>query len=147
MTRRIHGEAHQLLLEVPGQRIEQGQVLDLVVEHLHPHRELGVLGRETHRPRRRAPEGAAAKIQVGAGVLHRHQALDQLAMGHFLALAQMQHHAVIVGRIADAVDARHARHDHHIAPLHQALGRRQAHLLDVLVDRESFSMKRSREGT
>jgi hypothetical protein len=25
--------------------------------------------------------------------------------------------------------------DHHVAPLHQRLGRRQAHLLDVLVDR------------
>jgi predicted nucleic acid-binding OB-fold protein len=42
---------------------------------------------------------------------------------------------VIFGRIADTVDRRHRRHDHHVAPLQQALGGRQPHLLDVLVDR------------
>jgi hypothetical protein len=37
--------------------------------------------------------------------------------------------------IADPVDRRHRRHDHHVAPLEQRLGGRQAHLFDVLVDR------------
>ncbi|MPN02203.1 hypothetical protein SDC9_149417 [bioreactor metagenome] len=36
--------------------------------------------------------------------------------------------------LADAVDGRDGGHDHHIAPLHDALGAGQAHLLDVLVD-------------
>ncbi len=53
----------------------------------------------------------------------------------FSPCAQMQDHAVVIDRIADAVDRRHGAHDHHVAPLEQALGRRQAHLLDVLVDR------------
>jgi hypothetical protein len=67
--------------------------------------------------------------------LHRHQARDDVALRHLLALAQVQDHAVVLGRVADAVDRRHRGDDHHVAPLHQRLGRRQAHLLDVLVDR------------
>jgi hypothetical protein len=47
----------------------------------------------------------------------------------------VQDHAVVIDRIADAVDRRDGAHDHHVAPFEQALGRRQAHLLDVLVDR------------
>ena len=38
-------------------------------------------------------------------------------------------------RIAEAVDRRHRRDDDRVAALEQRLGRRQAHLLDVLVDR------------
>ena len=41
---------------------------------------------------------------------------------------------VVLG-LADAVDGTDAGHDDHVAPLQQALGGRQAHLLDVLVDR------------
>ena len=37
--------------------------------------------------------------------------------------------------IAEAVDRRHGGDDDHVAPLQQRLGGRQAHLLDVLVDR------------
>ncbi len=51
-----------------------------------------------------------------------------------LALAQVQDHAVVVDRVADAVDARHGGDDHRVLALQQRLGRRQAHLLDVLVD-------------
>ena len=46
----------------------------------------------------------------------------------------MQHHAVVVDGIADAIDARHGGHNHRVLALQQALGGRQAHLLDVFVD-------------
>jgi len=49
--------------------------------------------------------------------------------------SQVQDHAVVIDRIADAVNRRHRAHDHHVAPLEQALGGREAHLLDMLVDR------------
>ena len=52
-----------------------------------------------------------------------------------VALLQVQDHAVVLGRVADAVDRRHRRDDHAIGPLEDRLGRRQPHLLDVLVDR------------
>ena len=135
MARREHREAHNLLLEVAGERVEQREVLDLVVEHLDAQRVLGALGREDVDHVTPHPEGAAPEVDVGPVVLHRHQALHQVAVGDTLALAQMQHHRVVIGRITDTVDARHRGHDHHIAPLHQAFGGRQAHLLDVLVDR------------
>ena len=48
---------------------------------------------------------------------------------------QMQHHRVIGDRIAEAVDRRHGGHDDAVAVLEQRLGRRQPHLLDVIVDR------------
>src|SRR3546814_16812695 len=48
---------------------------------------------------------------------------------------QMQHHLEILLRIAEAVDGRYRADDDGIAPCHQGLGGRQAHLLDVFVDR------------
>jgi hypothetical protein len=42
---------------------------------------------------------------------------------------------VILVAVAEAVDARDGGDDHAVAAFEQALGRRQAHLLDVLVDR------------
>jgi len=123
------------VLEVAGERIEQGEVLDLVVEHLDAHRELGVFRREDVDHVAAHAEGAAAEVDVGASVLHRHQALDEVAVRHALTLTQVQDHGVVVDRVANAVDARHRGHDHHVAALHQALGRGEPHLLDVLVDR------------
>ena len=52
-----------------------------------------------------------------------------------VALAQVQDHAVVLGRVADAVDRRHRRDDDAVRPLEDRLGRGQPHLLDVLVDR------------
>ncbi len=46
----------------------------------------------------------------------------------------MQNHAVVIGRVADTVNRRHRADDDGVAPLEQRLGRRQPHLLDVLVD-------------
>ena len=42
---------------------------------------------------------------------------------------------MVFGRVADAVDRRHRRDDDAVGPLEDRLGRRQPHLLDVLVDR------------
>jgi hypothetical protein len=47
----------------------------------------------------------------------------------------MEHHRQIGFRIAEAVDRRNRRDDDRVRALEQRLGRGQAHLLDVLVDR------------
>jgi hypothetical protein len=132
---RKHGEAAQLLPRVPGQRIEHRQPLDLVVEQADAHRMLGVLRREDVDHVAAHAIHAALEVDLVALVLHLGQALDDLALADLLALLQVQDHAVVIDRIADAVDRRDGAHDHHVAPFQQALGRRQAHLLDVLVDR------------
>ena len=134
VARRIHGEARHALHRPAGQRIEQHQAVDLVVEQGHPHRCLRVLRRENVDDVAADAERAAAEVELGALVLHRDQPRDDLALVRVLALAQVQDHAVVVDRVADAVDAGHGRDDHRVFALEQRLRRRQPHLLDVLVD-------------
>ncbi|MOA13886.1 hypothetical protein D3C78_1339540 [compost metagenome] len=47
----------------------------------------------------------------------------------------MQDHFQVGLGAAQAIDARHGGDDDRVTPLQQCLGRRQAHLLDVIVDR------------
>jgi hypothetical protein len=131
----VEGEARDAMQQLPGQRIEQRERLDHVVVERDPQRLLRVLGREHVDRVPPDAKGAAAEIDVVAGVLHPGQARQQLALRHRILLPQHLAHVLVVAGIADAVDARHRRHDHGIVALEQALGRRQAHLLDVLVDR------------
>ena len=55
-----------------------------------------------------------------------------------VAAREVQHHGVVGRGVAEAVDGRHRRDDDDVAALEQRLRRRQAHLLDVLVDRGVF---------
>ena len=84
------------------------------------------------------PEGAAAEVHVIALVLHAHQLNDHVTLAHFVARAQRHHHLVVGLRLTDTVNGRHGGNDHHVAPLQQAFGAREAHLLDVLIDRRVF---------
>ncbi len=75
------------------------------------------------------------EIQFVTLVLHVRQALDDRPLIELVADAHGQDHVVVFVAVTDTVDARHRGNDHHVAPLDQALGGRQAHLLDVVVDR------------
>jgi hypothetical protein len=134
VRRRIDREARDPLPHPAGQRVEQLQAIDLVVQKLHPHREFGMLGREDVDRVAAHTERAARELGLVAAVLHRRQPCDHVALAQPVMHAQRQHHRVVVVRVADAVDRRYRRHDHRVAPLQQALGGRQPHLLDVLVD-------------
>ena len=134
MARREHGEARHLLQDLAGERIEQVQRLDHVVEQFDADRGLGVLRREDVDDVAAHAEHAALEFDVVALVLYLRQPPDDVALAHLLVLAQEQDHAVVVGRVADAVDRRHRADDHGVAPFQQRLGRRQPHLLDVFVD-------------
>ncbi len=135
MAGRIDREARHLLADVAGERIQQLQRLDLVVEQLDADRQLRVLGRE-HVDRVAAhAERAAREVGLVARVLHADQLRDDVALAQLVAVAQDEAHLRVVLGLADAVDGRHARDDHRVAPLQHALGGRQPHLLDVLVDR------------
>ena len=75
------------------------------------------------------------KSDLVARVLHPDQVGDRVALAELVAGAHDHPHlGVVLGR-ADAVDRAHRGDDDDVAPLEHALGRRQAHLLDVLVDR------------
>ncbi len=135
VARRKHGEAPDALPDVAGQRIEQLQRFDLVVEQRDAHRVLGVFGRKDVDHIAAHAKGAAPEIGLVPRVLHLGQPADRVALRQRIAFLQVQDHAVVLGRIADAVDRRHRRHDHAVRALEDRLRRRQAHLLDVLVDR------------
>ena len=94
-----------------------------------------MLGRENINGVAAHAEGAASEIDFVARVLHLDQARNHVALRDFVFRAQGQDHLVVFARITDTVNGRHRGHNHHIAPLHQRLGARQAHLLDMLVDR------------
>ncbi|MNT20976.1 hypothetical protein D3C72_1562990 [compost metagenome] len=135
MARRVDREARHLLADAPGERVEQLQRLDLVVEQLEADRQLAVLGRKHVDGVAAHPERAARKVLLVARVLHADEPRDQVALADLVADAGNQPHLhVVLGR-ADAVDGAHRGHDDRVAPLQHALGGRQAHLLDVLVDR------------
>ena len=135
VARRVHRKARNLLPHTAGQRIEQLQRFDFVVEQLQAHRHFCMLGGEDVDRVAAHAEGAALEIRLVACVLHGDQARDHVALADLVPRAQRQDHLVVFARIADTVDGRDGGHDHHIAALQQALGGGEPHLLDVLVDR------------
>ena len=130
----IHGVARHARLDMPGERIEQRQRFHLVVEQRHAQRVLAAFRREDVDHIAAHAEISPRKIHIVALVLHRHQALDHIALRHLLVLAQVQDHAVVIHRVADTVDGRDGGDDHAVLPLQHRLGGRQTHLLDLLVD-------------
>ena len=135
MRRSVDDEARDLLADTTGQRIEQLDRIDLVIEELDAHRKFGMLRGEDVDRVAAHPERATREVGVVALVLHRHQPLQQVALGDPVPHAHHLPHVEVITRIADAVDAGDAADDDGVTPLEQGLGRRQPHLLDVLVDR------------
>ncbi len=132
---RVDDETRHLLADPAGERVQQRERLDLVVEQLDAQRELRMLGREDVDRVAAHAERAAPELGLVAGVLHADQLRDQVALADLVAHPRDQPHLRVVLGLADAVDRAHGRHDDHVAPLEDALGGRQPHLLDVLVDR------------
>ena len=80
-------------------------------------------------------ERAAAELDVVALVLDLHQLAQHVLPADPLAARERQHHPVVrLGR-PEPVDARHAGDDDDVAPLEERPRRRQAHAVDLLVDR------------
>ncbi len=135
VARREHREAADPLPNVARQGIEKLQGLYLIVEERKAQRVFRVLGRKDVQHVAAHAKRAAPEVDFVALVLHLGQALDRVALGERIAFLHVQDHAVVFGRVADAVDRRDGRDDDAIRPLEDRLGRRQPHLLDVLVDR------------
>ena len=135
MGRWIDRESRHPAQHLAGERIEKAQRLDLLVEQFDPHRLALRLGRKDIDDIAANPVGALLQVDLVARVLHVGQTPQELALLQDVAARHVQHHAEVSLRIPKAVNRRHRRHDDGVGPLEQRLGRRQAHLLDVLVDR------------
>ncbi len=135
VRRRKHGQPRHLAQHLAGQRVEERERLDLLVEELHAHRIAFRLRREDVHDVAAHAERALAQVQFVARVLHVGEAPQQLALVHAVAAHEVQHHLEVGLGIAEAVDRGYRGDDDRVGPLEQGLGRRQAHLLDVLVDR------------
>ena len=131
----IHRVARQLAGNLAGEWIEQAQRLDFIVEQLHPQRLLiGFSGMDIN-DFAAHPERPARQFQIVAGVLQIGQPAQDSALIHLLAAHQVQDHLHVPVGIAQPVNRRHGGDDDRVGPLQNRLGRRQPHLLDVLVDR------------
>ena len=120
---------------LPGERIELVDRFDLVAEQRHPPGAVLVVGGEDLDHVAAHAEGAAIEVAGAALVLQRDEVGDELALVDALALLEREGHRRIGLDRADAVDARHRRHDDDVVALEQRARRAVAHAVDLLVDR------------
>ena len=92
VRRREHREPRHLAQHLAGQRIEERERLDLLVEELDAHRLALRLRREDVDDVAAHAERALAQVQFVARVLHVGEAPQQLALVHAVAAHQVQHH-------------------------------------------------------
>ena len=134
----VGGREDDQLLEIAeqlaGQHVEPAHALDLVAEQLDAHRVLLVGGVDLDRVASH-PEPAPDEIGVVALVVHVDKTREQGTL--VVRLTGREHEdlpAVLLGR-AEAVDARHRRHDDDVSSREQARRRRVAQPVYLVVDR------------
>ena len=132
--RRVDVDLLALGQQLPGQRVELGDPLDLVAEELDPDERLLGGGLELQR--------VAADTEAGPGergVVALVLEVDQVAQhGVAPVLAagpQLEHGRAVVDRGAEAVDARDRGHDDDVATLEQGVRRGVAEPVDLVVAR------------
>ncbi len=134
MGGREDGHLARVTDDLAGERMQVGQPFDLVTEHLDPDGEFLVDGEHldgvTTDPERPPGEG-----DVVAGVLDVDEPTQQPVAVDLLPDPQPDHALDVLLGGAQAVDAAHARHDHHVPAGKQAHRGRVAQPLDLLVDR------------
>ena len=131
---RIDGDLVEPAKDLPGERIEPRELVDLVAEQPDAQRVLFVRRHDFDDVAADA-EGAAAELRVVALVLDLDELPQNLVAVDPLPEFERQQHAVVRLRRAKAVDARDAGDDDDVAPLEERPRRRQAHAIDLVVDR------------
>lgn len=119
--------------DLTGERMEGGQRLDLVAEHLDPHGQLFV-HREDLDGVAAHPEGATGEGHVVAGVLDVDEAAQQRVAVEFVADLQRHHPVDVLLRRTQAVDAGHRGDHDDITPGEQRIRRGVTQPFDLLVD-------------
>ena len=118
MRFRVDGHLVDAAYDLAGQRVEPGQLVDLVTEQANPER-MFLIRRHHFHDVAAHPEGAAAEFRIVAFVLDLHELAQDLVTVDSLAKLERQQHAVIRLRRSEAVDARDAGDDDDVAPFEQ----------------------------
>ena len=119
--------------QLAGQRVDLDDALDLVAEEVDADRQL--LVRRVDRDAVAAhAELAADEIHVVALVLHIDEAPHDARAVELLALLHVHDEALVLLRLAKAVDAGDGGDDQHVAALEERARRGVAQLVDLLVD-------------
>ena len=121
-----------------GERIEFRNIVYQIAEQLDaPGAVLVVRGEKIDGVAAHA-EAAARKAVVVAAVLQGDELGEKFRAGDFVAARNGEGHAGIGFNRADAVDARHARHDDDVVAFEDGAGGGVAHAVDFLVHRRIF---------
>ena len=118
--------------QLAGQRVQLGDPLDLVAEELDPDEGL-LRGRLEFQGVAADAEAGARQGLVVALVLEVDQVAQDGVAPVLAADAQAQDGRAVVHGRTQAVDARHGRHDDHVAPLEQGVRGRVAQPVDLVV--------------
>ena len=135
VRRRVDVELLALGEQLAGQRVELGDPLDLVAEELDA--DEGLLGgragaRGCRRGRGSVPGSRACVVAL---VLEVDEVAQHAVAPVLAADPQLEDGRAVVDRRAEAVDARDAGDDDHVAPLEQRVRRRVAQPVDLVVAR------------
>ena len=131
--RRVDGQVLVLGHLLAGERVDDGDGLDLVAEELDPHGGLVVGGVHLERVAPH-PELAAHQVGVVAVVVHVDQLPQDLALVVLLPHLQVEQVLAVLVRRAQAVDAGHRGNDDDVAPGEQRRCGGVTESVDLVVD-------------
>lgn len=130
----------QLSFDLPGQHINLGNPVNLISEELHPHRQLGFIGRDNLHHISPHPEGTALKIHIIAVILDIYQLPQHLVPILLHTGPQGNHHFLKILRFAQTIDTGDTGHDNHVPPLiRAAVADSRSLSISSLID-ESFAI-------
>ncbi len=129
-----HVGSLQLAQLFAGQRVDRGDAVDRVAEHLDAQHRFLVGGMHLDRVAADA-EVAPAERHVVAAVLHVDQAAQDVAHVVVDADGEIEQVAAVLLGVAHAVDARHRGNDDHVAAGEQRCRCRVTQAIDLVVDR------------
>ena len=107
-------------LQLAGQRMDFADTVYLIPKKLHADNSFaGAAGENLHHVSP-DPEFVADKIDVVALILQLDQLGEQIVPLFSHTRPQRNHHAAVVDRVAQAVNAGHAGHNDHVSSLRQS---------------------------
>ena len=128
----------QLSLDLSCEHVDLGNPVDLISEKFHPHSGIGFIGRNNLHHISAHPEGTSFKIHLVPVILDVDELPDDLVPVLLHTRTQGYHHFLKILRLTQAIDTGHTGDDNHVPPLNEGRRRRQAQLINLVIDRRIF---------